>query len=96
MILFMKKHIVKILIAVGVISAGLVRVYIQINNIPTHNTWAAFIGLTLFYGPVLTGTWIASERMKERKSTLSTVLKFIIIFMCIGFVSSFIAFLITL
>jgi len=71
MILFMKKNIVKILIALGVISAGMFAVYTQKNNIPTQNTWEGFIGVALFNVPILTGTWIASERMKERRSTLS-------------------------
>ena len=96
MILFIKKHIVKILIAIGIISVVLFIVYTQLNNIPTKNTWAAFIGFILFYAPVLTGAWIASEKMKEKRKTFSIVIKGIIIFYCISLVGSFIAFLITL
>ena len=96
MILFMKKHIEKILMTLGVILYALFAVYTQNNNIPTQNTWAAAIGIVLFYAPVLTGMWIASEKMKEKRKTFSKILKGFIIFACLSLVSGFIAFLFNL
>ena len=96
MILFMKKHIEKILMALGVILSMLFAVYTQKNNIPTQNTWAAVIGVALFYAPFLTGAWIASEKMKEERITFSIIIKGFTIFVCFAFVISFIVFLFNL
>ena len=96
MILFMKKHIEKILIALGVVLLVLFILYTQKNNIPTSNTWEALIGFALFYIPFLSGVWIASEKIKEKRKTFSIILKGFTIFACISLVGSFIAFLFTL
>jgi len=96
MILFMKKHIEKILMTLGVILHALFAVYTQNNNIPTQNTWAAVFGIVLFCAPFLTGAWIASEKIKEKRKTFSIIIKGFTIFVCIAFVCSFIAFLFTL
>ena len=96
MTLFIKKHIEKILMALGVILLTLFAVYTQKSNIPTQNTWAAFIGFVLFYAPFLTGLWIVSEKIKEKRKTLGMILKGFIIFASLSVLGGFIAFLFTL
>ena len=88
MILFMKKHIEKILITVGMILLMLFIVYMQKNSI---NTWETFIGFALSYFLLVPGMWIVSEKMKEKRKTLSIIIKVITIIECIALVRLFIA-----
>ena len=92
----MKKHIEKILMTVGVILLALFIVYTQKNNISISSTWEGFIGAALYYIPAVPGTWIASEKMKEKCKTLSIFMKVFTILACIALVRLFIAVLFTL
>jgi len=92
MILFMKKHIEKILIALGTIIIVLFIINTQKNN-SSLLTWESFIGFALSYSLLVPGMWIASEKMKEKRKTLSVFIKVFTIIQCFAFLRFSIAFL---
>jgi len=93
MILFMKKHIEKVLIAAGTIVIMLSIVYTLLNSISIVHTWEGFMGVALSYAMLVPGMWIASEKMKEKIKTLSVFIKVFTIIQCVAFLRFSIAFL---
>lgn len=91
-----KEKIDKVLIIIGFVLLVLFILYTKKNNISTSNTWEAYIGFVLFYLPLLSGVWILSNKIKEKKRRLSIILKVFICFACVSLLGSFITFLINL
>ena len=93
MILFIKKHIEKILIALGTIIIVFVIVYSTVNNNSSIMNLEAVIGIALSYSLIVPGMWIASGKMKEKRKNLSIFIKVFTILECLAFLRYFIAFL---
>jgi len=95
MILFIKKHIEIVLIALGILVLMLFAIYIVVENSKIINTWegVAVVGFGLSYSLLVPGMWIASEKMKEKWKTLSIIIKVVTIIECIALLRFIIAFL---
>ncbi len=93
MIIFIKKHIEKILIALGTIIIVFVIMYSAVNNNSSIINLEAVIGIALSYSLIVPGMWIASEKMKEKRKKLSIFIKVFTIIECLAFARYVIAFL---
>ena len=88
-IAYMKIETEKKLMLLGFYLAILYGIFTKVNNIPTVNNWAAFIGVVLFFGPFLTGLWMVSEKIKVKRKILSQIIKFYTIIGIIALIGSF-------
>jgi len=93
MILFMKKHIEKVLIAAGTILIMFTVIYTLLNSISVVHSWEGFLGVALSYALIVPGVWIVSEKIKEKYKALSVFIKVFTIIQCVAVLRFSIAFL---
>ncbi len=77
-IIKIKNNIEKILIALGFVLMIIYSIYTKKNNISTSNTWAGVIGVLLYYLPILSGLWMISNKIKQKRKIISKAIKFFV------------------